>query len=80
MPAPRDPYRYLLYHQVAIVYIGITNDPERREREHRDEGKKFTTLSLQGPRVTEEGARRWEEERLETYRRNHGGKNPKYNK
>ena len=33
-----------------------------------------------GPKVTEETARNWEQQSLETYRRNHGGNNPKYNK
>ena len=80
MPAPRDHYRYLLFHEGKIVYVGITNDLERREQEHREGGTRFTSMSPQGPRVTEEGARRWEEERLETYRQNHGGKNPKYNR
>ena len=80
MPAPRDHYRYLLYHQGAIVYIGITNDPERREQEHRDEGKRFTSMSVLRPAVTRASAERWEEERLEAYRRNHRGKNPRYNK
>ena len=65
--------------QVKIVYIGITNDPERREAEHRAEGKVFRTFHVVPPRVTKAGAEMWEEERLASYRRNHKGKNPKYN-
>ncbi len=72
MPAPRDHYRYLLYHQGRIVYIGITNDPERREQEHRYEGKRFTSMSVLGPAVTRASAEHWEEQRREQYRRNHG--------
>ena len=79
MPAPRDHYRYVLYHQGKIVYIGITNDPERREEEHRAGRKVFTTMRTQGPAVTKASAERWEEARLKSYRRTYGGKNPKYN-
>lgn len=79
MPASRDHYRYELYSEGKIVYIGITNDLARREQEHRAEGKEFRTMSPQGPAVTEASAERWEEDRLESYRKNHGGRNPKYN-
>lgn len=62
-----------------MVYIGITNDPARREQEHRSEGKVFDTMNVIQPAVTETTAREWEQKRLEAYRGNHGGKNPKYN-
>ena len=62
-----------------IVYVGTTNDPERREQEHKQNGKKFTSMKTTSRCMTEEGAKKKEEERLKTYRKNHG-KNPKYNK
>ncbi len=62
-----------------ILYKGITNDPERREPEHKDEGKKFDKLDTVGGKVTKKTAEKWEEDSLKTYRDGHGGKNPKYN-
>ena len=80
MAKKRNYYRYELRDRRRIVYVGITDDPARREDEHRLEGKHFTSMNLIKPAVTKESAERWEEERLEQYRRSHGGKNPKYNK
>ena len=48
--------------------------------EHREDGKLFTSMKAIGPVVTEKSARQWEGERLAQYRRNHGGRNPEYNK
>jgi len=79
MASRRDYYRYELREGRRVVYVGITNDPERREQEHRSEGKVFTSMHVIRPAVTETGAREWEQQRLETYRTNHGGKDPKYN-
>lgn len=77
--ATRKYYRYLLRDGPRIVYVGITDDAERRRAEHEREGKEFTAMSIQGPVVTENTARKWEQDTLEQYRRNHGGRNPKYN-
>ena len=76
----RDHWRYELKNGHKIVYFGITDDPERRETEHKSERKRFKRMNIVGPAVTQETAEQWEEKRLETYRRNHNGKNPKYNK
>lgn len=75
----RNYYRYELRDGRRIVYIGITNNPPRREPEHESEGKQFTNMNVVGPAVTKESAEQWEKKRLEQYRRSHGGKNPKYN-
>lgn len=75
----RDYYNYELIRDRRIVYIGVTNDPVRRQVEHRAEGKVFDYLRLVGNRKTYEGARRTEAEALERYRRNHGGFNPIFN-
>ena len=77
--AKRDYSRYELRDGNKIVYIGITNDPDRRIGEHGGE-KDFSTMRVSGPKVSEETARIWEQGRLDTYRQNHGGENPKYNK
>lgn len=76
----RDTVRYRLKDEKnRIVYIGTTNDPERRAREHHDERMRFKKMEIVGPRVTEDGAKKWEEESIERYRKNTGNK-PKYNK
>ena len=80
MSKRRNHYRYKLYDQHQVVQFGFTNDPERREEEHRDEGKRFSTLKVEGPAVIKKTAEQWEEERLANYRRTHQGRNPRYNK
>ena len=47
--AKRDTYKYELHDGHRTVYVGTTNDPERRE-------------------ATSEGASKWEEERIDTYK------------
>lgn len=42
--AGRDTYLYHLKQGRKIVYTGITDDPERRELEHRSAGKRFTHM------------------------------------
>ena len=79
MTKTQDTYVYELIDGNEVVYIGTTNDPGRREREHRDEGKKFSRLKPISRRMTEDGAKKKEAERLATYRKNHQGRNPKDN-
>jgi predicted GIY-YIG superfamily endonuclease len=80
MAKKRDTMTYELKDGKKVVYRGTTNDLERRAQEHKDEGKKFTTIVKTSPKMTENGAKKKESEALKTFRRNHGGKNPKYNK
>lgn len=75
----RNNYRYELRDGHKLVYVGITDDPERREQEHREERQRFGSMNVVGPSVTRQSAEQWEEERLEQYRGTHGGKNPRYN-
>ncbi len=79
MPKKRDTYRYELRKKRKLVYVGITNDPERREAEHRAEGNDFTSINVVRPPVTRESAERWEEQRLKTFLENQG-RLPRYNK
>lgn len=79
MAKSRNYYRYELKQGPEVVYRGITKDPERREREHKEEGKRFSHIHPIKPAVTKDTAERWEEESLENYRQNHQGRNPKYN-
>ncbi len=78
--AKRDTFRYKLVDKGKIVQYGITDDPERRREEHKGDGKQFDSMRIVRPAVTEKSAEKWEEERLEDYRGNHQGRNPRYNK
>jgi predicted GIY-YIG superfamily endonuclease len=60
MARPRNTYRYVLKQGHRIVYRGITNNPERRETEHRLARKRFTKLTVVGPSVTRPSAEKWE--------------------
>jgi predicted GIY-YIG superfamily endonuclease len=43
----RDTYNYTLYAPFGMpIYHGITNNPQRRIREHRKSGKYFTDYSI----------------------------------
>lgn len=78
MVKKRDYSRYELKNGNNVLYVGITDNPERREVEHKED-KNFSHMNIIGPKVTKDSAEEWEEKRLEQYRENHGGKNPKYN-
>ena len=80
MSRPRDTFRYELRDHHKLVYVGITGDPTTRSQEHVSDGKRFTSMNVVGPSVTRPSAETWEEERLATYRDNHCGRNPRYNK
>ena len=77
--AKKDTYKYELHNGHETVYVGTTKNPERREQEHRADGKQFTKMTIIGRPSTSEGAGKWEEDRIDTYKRNHGGDRPKYN-
>lgn len=80
MAKKRGTKTYRLKDGNKTVYIGTTNDLERREEEHKEERKKFTKLEPTSPKMTEDGAKQKEADKLRTFRQGHGGKNPKYNK
>ncbi len=79
MAKKRNHFRYELKKGNKILYKGITNDPERREEEHENDGKRFSHMNIVGPTVTKKSAENWEEKSLESFRKSHNGKNPKYN-
>lgn len=80
MSKKRDTVTYDLIDGRGVVYKGTTNNPDKRETEHEREGKRFTAMRITSRRMTETGAKEKEAKALETYRRNHNSKNPKYNK
>lgn len=79
MASIRDTITYDLKQGRRVVYRGTTNDPVARETAHRTNGKNFDRLVPTSRRMTPDGAKAKEKQSLETYRRNHGGRNPKYN-
>jgi len=79
MAKKQDTVTYELKDGNKVVYVGTTNDPTRREQEHKDNGKKFGHMNVISRRMTDDGAMKKEADRLATYRKNQG-KNPKYNK
>ena len=80
MPKKRDTLTYDLKKGREVVYRGTTNDPDRREREHLGDGLDFDRLVPTSRRMTPQGAKDRETDNLERYRRNHGGRYPRYNK
>ena len=76
----RNIYKYELKKGNKLVYVGITNNPERRKNEHLLEGKDFDKMNLVGRVSTLKGAFEWDTDRIHTYMNNHNGETPKYNK
>ena len=74
----RNTYKYELTQGNKVVYVGITNDPARREMEHRQD-KDFDRMRIIGRPSTLDGASQLETDRIQTYMRNHGGETPLYN-
>lgn len=75
----KDTHKYVLKDGNKILYVGITDNPQRRESEHR-QNKDFQKMEVIGRAVTRQSAEKWETERIEQYRRNHNGNVPPFNK
>lgn len=80
MAEKRDTNKYELLNGHRVVYVGTTNDLERRAQEHKAEGMEFTSIRKVGNITTPTAAGKWEEERIQTYKDNHNGQRPEYNK
>lgn len=65
MSKKRDTYTYDFKIGNKIKHSGITNDPDRREKEHQQRWPSGH-LSVVGRAKTEEGARKWEETKHKT--------------
>ena len=73
-----DTYVYKLVRNGQIVYIGITNDLERREQEHRED-KQFDEMQvIKGP-CTREEAEISETTQLDIFTIFHNNCLPEYN-
>ena len=69
----RNTYLYSLYDKGRLVYEGISVDPERRAKEHKNSGKKFTRLVVKSSRMKRKNALKAEKRAIIKRR-------PKYNK
>ena len=56
----RDTYLYHLKQGRKIKHTGITNDPERRQREHQSSGKRFTHIFVHPRPMSRKTARKRE--------------------
>ena len=56
----RDTYKYHLKQGNEIIRSGITNNLDRREKEHQRNYGKDVHVQQVGNRTTREGAREWE--------------------
>ena len=74
----RNTYKYELTKGNKVVYVGLTNNPGRREAEHR-QNKNFDKMKIVGNVSTLDGASQWETNRIQTYMNNHKGQTPLYN-
>jgi hypothetical protein len=75
----RDTYLYELKDKGRVVYRGITTDVERRVREHKRAGKRFTTVWDSGIPYCRRNALKHEVAGIQTYKRTHG-RIPRHNK
>ena len=65
MGASRDTFKYHYKRGNKILHTGITNDLDRREREHQRDIDPKGHISQVGCRTTRDGAKAWEEEQRE---------------
>jgi predicted GIY-YIG superfamily endonuclease len=75
----RDTNKYILKNGNKIMYVGITDDPSRREYEHRRD-KEFQKMMVVGRKVSRKSAEDWETKRIKQYQQNHNGEVPPLNK
>lgn len=72
-------FTYKLKQNKKTVYIGVAKAPKKRAEQHKDAGKRFTSME-----VTSKNIPRTKAESKETrdlwYHRKVNGANPKYNK
>ena len=60
--AKRDAYKYHLKRGNTIIRSGITNDLDRREKEHQQEYGPDVHITKVGRATTRNAARTWEKE------------------
>lgn len=79
MRKDRNTWLYELKDGKKIVYFGISNDPDRREIQQANSGKRFTHMNIRSVALTRESAENREWDEIQKYQEQHGGRPPKYN-
>ena len=77
---PKKSQTYALWNKRKKVYIGESEDPQKRAEEHAADGKKFQSVQITSRPMKPENAEKRQASQLQAYRQGHRGKNPKYNK
>jgi len=77
MARKRSTYPYRLLKNGKTVRIGITKNPSRRRREHKNSGIRFTTMKVY-PARTKSSALKYEKKMIKTYKKKTGRK-PRHN-
>lgn len=77
--ARRTTSNYDLKQGKKIVYRGISKNPKGRATAHKRSGKRFSHVVVH-PKVSRSTALKREKKGIATYKSNHRGKKPKYNK
>ena len=76
----QDHWNYTLRNRRNVVKHGITTNPEGRAIQMENAGLEFTSMTIDPVAVSKETALKREKERVETHKRSHKGKKPRYNK
>jgi predicted GIY-YIG superfamily endonuclease len=79
MAKGRDTWLYELKHGRAIVYFGISRDPDRRLREQNISSKRFTHINVRSVALTRHTAEQRECDEIQRYQKQHCGQPLKYN-
>ncbi len=79
MSEKRDTFRYELLNGDEMVAVGTSHSPHRVARDYSADGLEVSDVRIIGPAISREAAEIWVEQRLDEYRRENDGKNPRYN-
>ena len=74
----RDTNVYELKDGKKRVYLGTSNNPQRRIKEHKQDGKKFTKLNILTPKMQKNNAEKKETNLIKKHKKTTGSL-PKYN-
>ena len=79
MSEKRDTFRYELLNGEEMVAAETSHSPHRVARDYSADGLEVSDVRIIGPAISREAAEIWVEKRLDKYRRENDGKNPRYN-
>ena len=71
---------YSLFDRSKLVYVGVTSEPEMREKVHVLHGTKFTRMEVTSKKMSREAALSRESKILADYAKTHAGRYPRDNR